>query len=100
MNATAVERITPLQSEPTGGARRILPPSIRSLVRWGLIAAVAIGAILSVVPGLVQKWLWMRQLDYEGILDVYKRQVSTEMPMSAARSAGESLMPSPRNPTT
>jgi uncharacterized membrane protein (UPF0182 family) len=67
MNATAVERITPLQSEPTGGARRILPPSIRSLVKWGLFAAVAIGAILSVVPGLVQKWLWMRQLDYEGI---------------------------------
>ena len=34
---------------------------------WGLIALLGIGVVLSVVLGLVQKWLWMRQLDYVGI---------------------------------
>jgi hypothetical protein len=34
---------------------------------WGIFALVWIGIAFSVVLGLVQKWLWMRQLDYEGI---------------------------------
>ena len=67
MNATAVERVTPLENEPTSVVHRILPPSIRALVKWGLIAVVGICVALSVVLGLVQKWLWMRQLDYAGI---------------------------------
>ena len=46
---------------------RILPPAISFLIRWGIFALVAIGVVLSVVLGLVQKWLWMRQLDYAGI---------------------------------
>jgi uncharacterized membrane protein (UPF0182 family) len=37
------------------------------LVKWGFFALVGIGIVLSVVLGLVQKWLWMRQLDYVGI---------------------------------
>ena len=67
MNATAVERVTPLGNEPASVGHRILPPSLGALVKWGLIAVVGIGLILSVVLGLIQKWLWMRQLDYEGI---------------------------------
>jgi hypothetical protein len=64
MNATAVEKITPLKNEPPNRERRVLPPSIGFLVKWGLFALVGIGVVLSVVLGLVQKWLWMRQLDY------------------------------------
>jgi uncharacterized membrane protein (UPF0182 family) len=67
MNETAVKRITPPQTEPSNRVRRGLPPSIGFLVRWGLFALIGIGIVLSVVLGLVQKWLWMRQLDYVGI---------------------------------
>ena len=67
MNATAVERITPLKTERSNSERRILPPSLAFLVKWGLFALVGIGVVLSVILGLVQKWLWMRQLDYQGI---------------------------------
>ena len=67
MNATAVEKITPLKTEPSNRERRVLPPSLGFLVKWGLFALVGIGVVLSVVLGLVQKWLWMRQLDYQGI---------------------------------
>jgi hypothetical protein len=65
MNATAVEKITPLKTEPSNRERRVLPPSLGFLVKWGLFALVGIGVVLSVVLGLVQKWLWMRQLDYQ-----------------------------------
>ena len=34
------------------------------------------------------------------VLKLMSAAVSTEMPMSAARNAGESLIPSPMNPTT
>ena len=67
MHATAVERITPIKSEPTGNLRRLLPPFTSFLLQWGLFALVAIVVSFSVVLGLVQKWLWMRQLDYSGI---------------------------------
>jgi uncharacterized membrane protein (UPF0182 family) len=67
MSATAVEKITPPESEPSDRVRRVLPPSIGFLVRRGLFALIGIVVILSVVLGLVQKWLWMRQLDYAGI---------------------------------
>src|ERR1019366_1684502 len=67
MNATAVERITQPKTEPSNDVRRVLPPSIGLLVKWGFFALVGIGIVLSVVLGLVQKWLWMRQLDYPGI---------------------------------
>jgi hypothetical protein len=67
MNATAVEKITPQKTEASNRERQGLPPSIRFLVKWGLFSLVGIGVVLSVVLGLVQKWLWMRQLDYAGI---------------------------------
>ena len=67
MNATAVERIKQPETEPSDDVHRILPPSTVFLVKWGFFALVGIGIDLSVVLGLVQKWLWMRQLDYVGI---------------------------------
>jgi uncharacterized membrane protein (UPF0182 family) len=67
MNATSVEKITPLKTEPSNRVRRVLPPSIGFLLRWGFFILIGIGVVLSVVLGLVQKWLWMRQLDYAGI---------------------------------
>ena len=67
MHATAVEKITPQAKDPFETQRRILPPAISFLLRWGFFALIAIALVLSVVLGLVQKWLWMRQLDYAGI---------------------------------
>ena len=67
MHATAVERITPPSKGPLETTRRILPPAISFLLRWGLLALIAIGVVLSLILGLAQEWLWMRQLDYAGI---------------------------------
>src|ERR1019366_6396300 len=67
MHATAVERITPPSKGPLETTHRILPPAISFLLRWGLLALIAIGVVLSLVLGLAQEWLWMRQLDYAGI---------------------------------
>jgi len=67
MNATAVKRITSPETELSNHVRRGLPPSIGFLLKWGIFALVGIVIVLSVVLGLVQKWLWMRQLDYAGI---------------------------------
>jgi uncharacterized membrane protein (UPF0182 family) len=51
---------------PSTLAGRSLPPAISFQLRWGIFALLVIGVVLSVVLGLVQKWLWMRQLDYAG----------------------------------
>ena len=67
MHATAVEKITPQAKGPFETPRRILPPAISFLLRWGFLALIAFVVVLSTVLGLVQKWLWMRQLDYVGI---------------------------------
>jgi uncharacterized membrane protein (UPF0182 family) len=67
MHATAVEKIAPQAKGPLETPRRILPPAISFLLRWGFLALIAIVVVLSTVLGLVQKWLWMRQLDYAGI---------------------------------
>jgi uncharacterized membrane protein (UPF0182 family) len=67
MNPSAVEKTTPHPNEPREAAWRPLPPSIAFLLRWGFFALIAIVIVLSLVLGLVQKWLWMRQLDYVGI---------------------------------
>jgi uncharacterized membrane protein (UPF0182 family) len=67
MSASGVKIITPLENEPSNRAGRIFPPSIGLLLRWGLFALIFIGVVLSVTLGLVQKWLWMRQLHYAGI---------------------------------
>jgi hypothetical protein len=64
MNPSAVEKITPHPNEPREAAWRPLPPAIAFLLRWDFFALIAIVIVLSLVLGLVQKWLWMRQLDY------------------------------------
>ena len=46
MNATAVERITPPQTESTRDARRILPPSIGAFVKWGPFALLGSASFL------------------------------------------------------
>ena len=67
MQATAVEKIASQAKGSTETPRSILPPAISFLLRWSLLALIAIVVVLSTVLGLVQKWLWMRQLDYAGI---------------------------------
>jgi uncharacterized membrane protein (UPF0182 family) len=67
VSATTVKRITPLETEPSNRVGRVFPPSAGFLLRWGFFALIVIAIVLSLVLGLVQKWLWMRQLDYVGI---------------------------------
>jgi uncharacterized membrane protein (UPF0182 family) len=67
MHTTAVEKISPQAKGPLETPPRILSPAISFLLRWGFLALIAIVVVLSTVLGLVQKWLWMRQLDYAGI---------------------------------
>jgi uncharacterized membrane protein (UPF0182 family) len=67
MHATAVEKIAPQSKGSLETPRGILPPALGFLLRWGFLALIAIVVVLSTVLGLVQKWLWMRQLDYAGI---------------------------------
>jgi uncharacterized membrane protein (UPF0182 family) len=67
MNTTDVKRITPQRTEQSDSARQPLAPSIGPQLMWGFFAVIGIGIVVSVVLGLVQKWLWMRQLDYAGI---------------------------------
>ena len=67
MNAPNIEVIPPQPKEPCDPRRRRLPPTIGLLLRWGFFALLAIGVVLSLILGLVQKWLWMRQLDFAGI---------------------------------
>src|SRR5271166_3158586 len=42
------------------------PPS-RRLLRLAIIAVLLFIAALIVIPGYIQKWLWMREVDYVGI---------------------------------
>ena len=67
MHATAVQTPIPQPNQSRNVSGRILSPAISFLLTSGFFALVAIGIVLSVVLGLVQKWLWMRQLDYLGI---------------------------------
>ena len=62
MHATAVEKITAQSKGPLETTPRILPPTLSFLLRWGLLALIAIVVVMSNFLGLVQKWLWMRQL--------------------------------------
>ena len=67
MNATAVEKITHLPNEPRGPFRQNPSPRKRHLLRWSLVVLIACGIVLTVLLGLVQQFLWMRELDYVGI---------------------------------
>ena len=67
MCATAVEPITPQSEQPRHTTRAVLPPWIGHRLRWIVFAAFASVILLTVILGLVQKWLWMRELNYSGI---------------------------------
>jgi uncharacterized membrane protein (UPF0182 family) len=67
MNATAVESIKTQSNESGNKTGRVLPPAIGSLLRWGIWGLLALGIIVTVMLGLVQKWLWMKDLNYLGI---------------------------------
>ena len=67
MCATAVEPIAPRSKQPRGTEREVLPPSVGHRLRWIIFAAFAAVILLTVILGLVQKWLWMRELNYSGI---------------------------------
>jgi uncharacterized protein len=53
-------------SKPPRGWGAVPPPRAPQLWRWGayLIAVVLVGGALLDIPAYLQKWLWMRQLDY------------------------------------
>jgi uncharacterized membrane protein (UPF0182 family) len=67
MKQTAVAKTTPQVNEPRTADRWSLSPKKLSFLRWGLFAAITFVIFLTVVLGLVQKGLWMRQLDYARI---------------------------------
>ena len=67
MSATAVEKITHPPNEPRGPVRQNPSPRKRHLLRWSLVALIACVIVLTVLLGLIQKLLWMRELDYAGI---------------------------------
>jgi uncharacterized membrane protein (UPF0182 family) len=60
MNPTIVE------PRPWGSATGMHLPS-RHLLRPTIVAAVLLIAVLVGIAGYLEKWLWMRQLDYTGI---------------------------------
>jgi hypothetical protein len=51
---------------PKGSAAGKHPP-FRDLLRLMITAAILLIIVLAIITGYVQKWLWMRQLDYAGI---------------------------------
>ena len=67
MNATAVETITTLPYEPRDNSSGDAPPTRSHLLGWVLFGVIACAVVLAVFLGLIQKWLWMRELDYVGI---------------------------------
>jgi uncharacterized membrane protein (UPF0182 family) len=67
MNATAVEKINTEPTNPVDPCNQSLPPRTSHHLRRILFAVIAFIILLTVLIGLVQKWLWMRQLDYVGI---------------------------------
>ena len=69
MSATAVEKIT-LQAHEPRDANRGKPSPTKSHFprwRWGLFVPIGCVIVLAVLLGLIQKLLWMRELDYSGI---------------------------------
>jgi hypothetical protein len=67
LNETTVKMKTLLETERSNRVLRFLTPSVELPVRWSLLALFGVGVLLSVVLGLVQKWLSVQQLDYAGI---------------------------------
>ena len=67
MDETTVEKANIQPNEPRDATRGNLPPKKSHLLRWVLFAVIAFAVVLAVFLGLIQKWLWMRELDYVGI---------------------------------
>jgi len=61
MNATAVETATSRSSNRLASSHRIPLPRIAHILRLALFGAVALAFLATLLLGLVQKWLWMRQ---------------------------------------
>ena len=58
------------QPGPFAGKKGSAPgkhPPFRHLLRLMIAAAVLLIIVLGIITGYVEKWLWMRQLDYAGI---------------------------------
>ena len=53
--------------EPRGVAGVKLQYWQRKLLNWPVLVALLLVGALFVITDLLQKWLWMRQLDYDGI---------------------------------
>jgi uncharacterized membrane protein (UPF0182 family) len=67
MNPIAVEEMAPERVEARAAAHHKPSPRATHYVTRALFAVVGLAMLLTVLLGLVQKWLWMRQLDYVGI---------------------------------
>ena len=67
MNPIAVEEMAPERVEARAAAHHKPSPRATHYVTRTLFAVVGLAMLLTVLLGLVQKWLWMRQLDYVGI---------------------------------
>jgi hypothetical protein len=68
MGTIAVKKITALETESSSRAHSDFSLSfVPQLVR-SLIVLIGIGIFLSVVLGLVQKWLWVRQPKSRGMI--------------------------------
>src|SRR5271166_1293840 len=63
---TIAEQPGPFASSRKGSVPGKHPP-FRHLLRLVIAAAVLFIIILGIITGDVEKWLWMRQLDYAGI---------------------------------
>jgi uncharacterized membrane protein (UPF0182 family) len=67
MNAAAVETATSRSGNRLASSPRLPLPRITHILRLVLFAAIALAFLATLLLGLVQKWLWMRQLNYVGI---------------------------------
>ena len=98
MSATAVK--TPTDTPPPVVQRDSLPPQaqgvagepqydwLRKLLTWLFPVAALLFGTLVVIPGLLQKWLWMRELNYVGI---FWTLLSVKCGMTCAAFIGASL---------
>jgi len=68
MLATSVEPLAPKLTDRNAGSNRTAPP--RRGLRWRRVWLASLGLVfvLTLLLGLIQKWLWMRQLHY---LDIF-----------------------------
>ena len=65
MNSTIVEPLRSVAHQKGSAAGMHLP--IRHLLRPTIVAAFLLIAVLVGIAGYLEKWLWMRQLEYTGI---------------------------------